>query len=168
MTASFIAAFAFRTICANVIPGMVRDRTEMIHALLNYSMGALMAAINVIFMRYKEITNGVKLQNKDGTKNYFDKRSRVAGRKGVFQTMLSRLLLPHFLLEYPFLGSYFSVHYGYFLNKMCLENIIRYPLHLLSILLTLPVSLSIFNQRASIKRDKIDRSLQSEKEFGTL
>lgn len=84
MTASLLMAFAFRALSLSIMPNISSKRIVMAHALLNYMMGALMAAINVLFMRFKEVTNGVKLQSKDGTIDNSNRRSRAAGRKGVF------------------------------------------------------------------------------------
>jgi hypothetical protein len=42
----------------------------MANSALNYFAGALAGAANLTLMRYKELTEGIKVQNKEGDETY--------------------------------------------------------------------------------------------------
>ena len=74
--------------------------------LFNFSINALAAcsasASNVIIMRYKEIRDGINITNEDESQQYG--QSKVAAKKAVTLTALSRVMITAFVMSLP--GSY--------------------------------------------------------------
>ena len=52
------------------------------NAFLNYFAGAFAGASNLILMRFKETRDGIKIQNKEGDKDYGN--SKIAAKKAIF------------------------------------------------------------------------------------
>ena len=51
------------------------------NSALNYFAGAFAGAANLVFMRYKELSDGIKVQNESGDTTYGD--SKVAAKKAI-------------------------------------------------------------------------------------
>ena len=73
-----------------------------VNSALNYVAGAFAGASNLVFMRYKEFSDGIKVQSLNGDTTYGN--SKVAAKKAITQTAISRVFLPLPVLFFPALG----------------------------------------------------------------
>jgi hypothetical protein len=55
-------------------------------------------------MRFKELQDGISIQNKEGDETYG--KSKVAGQKAIKQTAISRFVLPLPVLFFPAIGNF--------------------------------------------------------------
>lgn len=65
---------------------------------------AFAGASNLILMRFKELQEGINVQNELGDENYG--KSKVAANKAIMQTAISRFVLPIPVLFFPALCNY--------------------------------------------------------------
>lgn len=84
---------------------MIGPKFIVFNTLVDYLAIACANASNLILMRYKEIKNGITVQNKTGSVNYGT--SKKAGFKAVMLSAMSRFILPLPTLILPTLANSF-------------------------------------------------------------
>ena len=126
----------------------------MINALLSYVATALAGASNLILMRYKETRTGIKIYNEDGTISYG--KSRVAGRKAILESAVSRFILPLPALFLPAIFNFILEGLGLIPSGAIAGKILECTIIAFSLTFALPLSIALFKQQTSIIDDKID------------
>lgn len=71
----------------------------MANMLLGFINSSLIGAGSLALLRYKEILDGIGVMNRSGYRMF--RNSKVAARKGIFQTALTRIFLPLPVLLIP-------------------------------------------------------------------
>ena len=99
---SVLIALYSRRAFASTLRGLSGPRLTFWNSGLNYLAGAIAGASNLALMRHKELSEGIKVQNKEGDVTYGD--SKVAAKKAISQTAVSRFLLPLPVLFFPAIG----------------------------------------------------------------
>ena len=130
----------------------------MINALLSYIATALAGASNLILMRYKEMRTGIEVFNQDGTVSYG--KSKVAGRKAILESALSRFILPLPALFLPAIFNFILEGLGLIPADPVLGKILECSIIAFSLTFALPLSIALFKQKASILDEKIDSDIK--------
>ena len=126
--------------------------------MLNYVAGAFAGATNLVFMRYKELNDGIKVQDKGGETTYGE--SKVAAKKAITQTALSRLFLPLPVLFFPAVGQFLLTKLRIWPRNLMISKFLELSLCAISLGFALPMSVALFQQRGVITRDQIEDSLK--------
>lgn len=101
-------------------------------------------------MRQKELTDGIELQNKDGTESYG--KSAIAGQQAIKQTAISRVMLPIPVLFFPAVGNYMLVKMRLMPKSTTAQKLIELTLCILSLTVALPMSVALFEQQSHLNR----------------
>ena len=128
------------------------------NAVLNYVARAFGNIANITLMRYKELSEGVKVENKDGSKVYGI--SYLAGKQAVGLTALTRIVLPFPIMFMPVVGNYLLLKMNLMPKNLKLKMLSECILCGAGLTLALPLAIAIFEQRAVIDNINIDSHLQ--------
>lgn len=127
------------------------------NAILNYVARAFGNIANITLMRYKELSEGVKVENKEGTKTYGT--SFTAGKQAVGLTALTRIVLPFPIMFLPVVGNWFLLRTKLMPKNVKLQMFTEMMLCGAGLALALPLAIACFEQRAMIERPDIDDHL---------
>lgn len=104
--------------------------------------GSSAGAANLILMRQKELKQGVTVTNKDGSKEYG--KSKVAGKKAIQQTAISRIVLPVPVLCFPAIGNLLLTKMRLMPKSSNAAKVIELILCGMSLTFALPMSIALF------------------------
>jgi len=119
---------------------------------------------NVIIMRRSELTTGIDVKDKDGNVVGV---SKIAAKKALFETAITRMVLPAPTLLIPSIVMAFVDKTTFMAKFPRLRLPIQAIICTLSFGLALPIAISVFPQEGSIKASELEKELQ-DKEFDTL
>ena len=102
LVSSVLIALYTRRLFAPTLKNLQGPSLTFANSTLNYVAGAFAGASNLVFMRYKEFSDGIKVQSLNGDTTYGN--SKVAAKKAITQTAISRVFLPLPVLFFPALG----------------------------------------------------------------
>ena len=114
----------------------------MANAILNYIAGASASASNLALMRFKEVKEGIMVQNESGTVNYG--RSKAAGRKAIFESAFSRFILPLPVLFLPAIGNFLLESANLWPRTLFRARLAELTLCMLSLTFAHPMSIALF------------------------
>ena len=146
-----------RTVCANWLKSLKGGKLIVANAFLNYLAAAFAGSSNLALMRYKELKEGIDVQNKKGTITYG--KSKEAGKKAIKETALSRFVLPLPVLFFPALTMSLMEKLTIWPRSRNLGRVLELGLCMCSLTFALPMSIALFEQRAVIEREHIDVEL---------
>lgn len=147
-------SYSVRRIFAQQLGKMKGPKVILANALINLFAAAPAGAANTVLMRYKELESGITIQNERGDVDYGV--SRAAGRKAVTETALTRCILPMPVLFFPAVSNLVLRKVGLMPKGSAAANLIELTLVLASLTFALPMSIALFQQRASLSRSQID------------
>lgn len=147
-------ALGSRSIFASHIKSLRGPRLFLTNALLNYLSAAFAGASNLFFMRSKELTSGIQLQNKDGTENYGE--SKLAAKKAIQQTALSRFILPFPVIFFPALIQSLLTTLTLWPRKIWLAKLLEISLCAISLTYALPASVALFPNRGKLTNAEVE------------
>ena len=151
-----------RILFAGLLSQLGGAKLVLINAFLSYIATALAGASNLILMRYKEMKTGIEVFNEDGTVSYG--KSQAAGRKAIFESALSRFILPLPCLFLPAICNFILETFGLWPKTAIVGKILEAAIIMFSLTFALPMSIALFKQKAVIKRKDIDEHLKLEAE----
>ncbi len=108
-------------------------------------------------MRFKELEEGIKVQNKEGDVTYG--YSKEAGKLAILQTGISRFILPLPVLFFPALANFVLEKLRLWPRRPIPSKMLELILCTMSLTLALPMSVALFQQRGMIPNEKIDKEL---------
>ena len=114
----------------------------MANSCLNYLAAGVPGAVNLIFMRYKELSEGIKVQNKEGDIEYGV--SKEASKSAIMQTALSRLILPIPVLFFPAVVNFVLESLRLWPKSFFLSKSLELTLCAFSLTFALPMSVALF------------------------
>lgn len=133
---------------------MTGPKLVFANAGLNWIAAAIAGCFNCGFMRLKECRDGIEVTNEDGDKVYG--KSVTAGRTAVFQTCLSRFILPLPVLGIPALANFLLVKARLWPKNTIMAKIFELSLVTFSLSVGLPGSIALFEQKCKIDRSKLE------------
>ncbi len=102
LVSSVLIAIFTRKLFAPTLKNLQGPSLTFANSTLNYVAGAFAGAANLVFMRSKELSDGINVQSQNGETKYGN--SKVAAKKAITQTAISRVFLPLPVLFFPALG----------------------------------------------------------------
>ena len=130
---------------------MSGTRLLLTNAFLNYIAAAFAGFANCSLMRQKELFDGIKVYNQDGSVCYG--RSVKAGQTAILQTGMSRFILPLPVLFFPALANIGLLKLGIWPRNVTLAKFAELGLCVLSLSVALPGSVALFKQQSMLTRD---------------
>ena len=133
------------------------------NACLNYFAAAFAGAGNLILMRFKELEEGINIQDESGTVTYG--KSKVAGQRAIFETAVSRFILPLPVLFFPALMNFGLEKLRLWPKHNVASKLLELALCTASLTFALPMSIALFQQRSELKTEQLDaefRELKTE------
>jgi len=117
-------------------------------------------------MRWKEVKEGVDVQNDSGDKTYG--KSVVAGKQAIAQTAFSRFVLPLPVLFFPAIANYGLVKARLWPHKVpAAGKLIELALCCMSLTVALPLSIAMFRQRSVLSVDNMEEEFKELKDEKT-
>jgi len=155
-------AMGSRVLFANFLKRQQGQRQFIANAAIGYFSGAFAGVANLTCMRQREMQKGVVLMNKEGDQCYG--QSPTAGRKAIFQTAMSRFILPLPVMFAPIaLSSLFSM--ARLLPKnQALRNCMELSFCTIGLLFGLPMSVALYKQQSSILASELEPEFQNLKD----
>lgn len=98
--------------------------------------------------------NGVALMNKSGDTCYG--QSQIAGKQAVFETALSRFVLPFPVLFFPTMLNYLISKIYLMPKNQVLRNCLELSFCTMSLLVGLPMSVALYKQQSTIQADQLE------------
>lgn len=123
----------------------------MANAMLGYLAAAFSGASNLFLMRYRELENGIKVKNKEGDVVYGD--SKVAGKRAIIDTAITRFFLPLPVLLFPAIANFFLGKANLLPKNVKVAKLLEIFLCISSLTVALPMSIAIFNPQGVITSD---------------
>jgi hypothetical protein len=147
-------ALGSRTLLAKPLSTLKGPKYFILNAFLNYLAAATAGATNLALMRFKELDEGITVKSKDGEESFG--KSKVAGKKAIYESALSRVVLPFPVIFFPSLAlSLLSklrlAPKGAFASKM-----VEFWLCVLSLTVSLPLSVALFKQQACLDISEVE------------
>lgn len=136
-----IALFT-RTIFAPQLATLKGPKLIIANAFLNYIAGASAGASNLALMRWKEVKDGIKVQNEKGDVTYGS--SKKAGKKAIAETAFSRFFLPLPVLFFPAIGNFLLESVRLWPKNPHAGKLIEMTLCMCSLTFALPMSIALF------------------------
>ena len=131
-----------RVLFAPLLNSLSGSKLVLINAFIGWIAGATAGACNLTLMRWKEMKTGIDVSNKDGTICYG--KSKAAGRKAIFESALSRFILPFPCMFFPALANLFLDSMGVWPKAVIAGKILETSLILISVVVALPLSIAMF------------------------
>jgi hypothetical protein len=97
-------AMGSRYVFANFLRKQKGQKQILANAVIGYFSSAIAGVANLACMRKSEMKNGVVLTDKEGSTCYG--KSAIAGKKAIYETALSRFVLPFPVLFFPTILNY--------------------------------------------------------------
>uniref|UniRef100_A0A7S3IEW7 Sidoreflexin n=1 Tax=Strombidium inclinatum TaxID=197538 RepID=A0A7S3IEW7_9SPIT len=152
--ASITIAMGTRRIFASQLSKAKGSKLILMNALLNLVAASIPGATNLTIMRAKELSEGIEVQNEDGTVTYG--KSVAAGRKAIKETAMSRFILPVPVLVGPAVGALALEKLGWWPKRARAAKMMELSLVTFSLLIAVPMSVALFEQRSKIDREQIE------------
>ena len=118
------------------------------NAFLTFIPGASAGALGVFFMRYKELSDGISIQNYAGDENYG--MSKVAAKKAILQTAFTRANIAMYVIFGPAFVKVLMMQLRMWPKSNTVAGMIELFLCGLSLTFGLPLGVALFKQRASL------------------
>lgn len=134
----------------------------IVNAALNYFAAALAGASNVALMRSKEITEGIDIKDAKGEKVLG--RSKIAAKRAVRETALTRMVLPAPVLFFPAVASALLNKFHLFPKHVVGGKLVEAALCVFSLSVALPMSIALFQQESSTALDKLEEEFRDLKD----
>jgi len=148
--ASISIAVVTRRLFAGQLARFKGSKLILLNAFLNFIAAAFPGMANLTIMRMKELSEGIEVQNADGTEVYG--KSVAAGKSAIMQTAASRAVLPTPIFAIP-AGSIYLIHKMKMWPKSkTAGSILELFLVTASLMLSVPMSVALFQQYASLDR----------------
>jgi len=151
-------ALVSRTLMAKKLASLSGPRLLLMNAFLNWLAAAFSGFANCTLMRQKELFEGIKVYNKDGTVCYG--KSKEAGKRALLLTGLSRFILPFPVLFFPALMNMALVRMGLWPRHTTLGKLTELTLCVLALSVALPGSVALFKQQSMLTRAQIEPELK--------
>jgi sideroflexin-5 len=158
LVSSILIALYTRRIFAPTLKNLQGPSLTFTNSILNYVAGAVAGTANLVFMRYKELSDGIKVQSLNSDTTYGN--SKVAAKKAITQTAISRVFLPLPVLFFPALGQFLLTKLRIWPRNIIISKFFELVLCAISLGVALPMSLAIFQQRGMITRDEIEENMR--------
>ena len=142
VTVSVSIAIWSRVLFAPLLNSLSGSKLVLINAFIGWIACAMAGACNLTLMRWKEMKTGIDVSNKDGTICYG--KSKAAGRKAIFESALSRFILPFPALFFPAVANLFLNSMGVWPKAAIAGKILETSLILVSVVVALPMSIAMF------------------------
>lgn len=119
---------------------------------------ATASVLNVCFMRYNEIQYGVEISGeKDGESVG---KSPIAGKRAVFQTAFSRVILGVPILLFPAFFMRFAENTEYIRLRPRLHLSMNVSIFTFFLWVALPFACAVFPQMASLEANRLEKEFQ--------
>jgi hypothetical protein len=151
-----------RVALAKQLSGLKGTKALFANVALNYFAAAFAGASNVSLMRQKELTDGINVQNEKGDTSYG--KSKLAARRAVKETALTRFIMPAPVLFFPAVASALLTKFHLFPKHVVAGKLLEATLCCISLSVALPMSVALFQQRSSASIDKLEEEFRSLKE----
>jgi len=122
--------------------GLTGTKLVFAEAGLNTLAAAGAGWINCALMRQKELFEGVEVQDEAGEVTYG--KSKAAGRSAIFQTALTRIILPVPVLFFPAFANLALNRFGLWPKNVKAGKMAEFALCIGSLTLALPLSIALF------------------------
>jgi hypothetical protein len=152
---SVLIALYTRTIFAPTLKTLKGSKLIIANAFLNYIAGSLAGASNLVLMRFKETQDGIKIQNKEGDITYG--QSKVAAKRAIMQTAITRFLLPIPVLFFPAIGNFVLEKLRLWPKNNAIAKILELLLVCGSLTVALPMAVAAFEQRSKLSSDHLEK-----------
>ena len=151
-------ALITRTMFAKQIGKFTGAKLVVANASLSYICAAPAGAANVTLMRYKEVDQGIMVQNRKGDVEYG--KSKQAGKNAIRETAISRCVLPIPVLFLPSVFNGILSKLRLMPKNQAASKLIELSFVLCSLTFALPMSIAMFEQRSSLSRTNIDEEMR--------
>lgn len=131
-------------------------RFLVMNAFLNYLAAAFAGAANLALMRFKETKEGVVVQNEKGDESFG--KSVIAGKQAIYETALSRFILPFPVIFFPALTFSLLAKLKMVPKNSVAAKLLEASLCILSLTVSLPASVALFKQRAEVEAKDLEES----------
>lgn len=158
-TVSVLIALYTRRVFASTLKTLSGPSLTIANSTLGYLAGAFAGAANLSLMRYKELTEGINVQSKEGEQTYG--KSKVAAKKAIGQTAFSRFLLPLTVLFFPALAQLALTKMRLWpTRRIYVAKLLELSLCAISLTVALPMSVAMFKQRGIVSREEVEEELR--------
>ena len=154
LAASMGIAYGLRTVFATQISQLKGGKALIASAALNWISAASAGGLNCALMRSKELSNGIYIENEDGSTVYG--KSTVAGRQAVIQTAGSRAFLPLPVIFAPAIMGSMLLTMGLMPKKATPKKMVEIALCTFSLTVSLPLSIALFSDRCCLPRESVE------------
>ena len=144
-------ALVSRTLMAKQLATFIGPKLILMNAFLNWVAAALAGFANCSLMRQKELFEGIKVFNQDGSICYG--KSVEAGKSALLQTGLSRFILPLPVLFFPALTNIALLKLNLWPKNSTMAKLMELTLCVLSLSVALPGSVALFKQQSMLTRE---------------
>lgn len=163
LASSVLIALFTRRVFAGTLKNLNGPSLTFANSFLNYFAGAFAGATNLVMMRYKELSDGIKVQNMEGDETYGN--SKVAAKKAITQTAISRVFLPLPVLFFPAVGQFLLTKVGAWPTKrLYLAKVFELSLCAIALTFALPMSVALFQQRGMVTSEEIEEEFRGKKD----
>lgn len=114
----------------------------MANAALNYFAAAFAGAANLVMMRQKEMQDGINIQDESGQTTYG--KSKIAAKRAIQETAVSRFVLPLPVLFFPAIMNYALVKVRLWPRNIVAGKLLETALCCTSLAVALPMSIALF------------------------
>ncbi len=160
LASSVLIALYTRRVFAGTLKNLSGPSLTFANSFLNYFAGAFAGATNLVMMRYKELSDGINIQNKDGDETFG--KSKVAAKKAITQTAISRVFLPLPVLFFPAVGQFLLTKLGMWpTRRLFVAKALELSLCAVALTFALPMSVALFQQRGMVTREEIEEEFRA-------
>mmetsp|Transcript_20011 Transcript_20011/g.14491 ORF Transcript_20011/g.14491 Transcript_20011/m.14491 type:complete len:217 (+) Transcript_20011:486-1136(+) len=142
-------AFTSRMLMARQLSALRGPSYVLANAALGWLSAAFAGAANLMLMRFKEIQQGILIQNESGSVTYG--KSKIAGRQAVTETAISRFVLPMPVLFFPAICNFVLTKMRLMPKNVVSAKLLEATFCLGSLSVALPMSIAMFNSRAKVE-----------------
>ena len=153
VTSSISISLFLRKASANFTKNFKGGKMVLANAILNYFAVASAGFLNSYCMRMGEMSRGIKIQDENGEDMGISKKS---AEKAVLHTSLSRLVLSAPTFIFPGVTMYALDRMGLIPSARAPKTVLELTVISLSLYTALPLSVSLFPQKSSIRAIDIE------------
>ncbi len=132
-----------RILLANYLSKLKGSKMILANAFLGYLAAAIPGTSNLVIMRFKEMQEGIKVQNKEGDVTYGV--SKVAAKKAILETAVSRFVMPLPVLFFPTLVNMALERGNLWPKNNKVSKALELFLCICSLTFALPMSVALFH-----------------------
>lgn len=147
-------AIVSRTYLAASLKSLKGPRFYILNAFLNYLCAAFAGAANMTFMRYKELQEGVELKNMKGDQSFG--KSVIAGKKAVYESALTRVVLPFNVIFFPSIALSILTKLRLAPKGGLSMKLTEMTLCIMALTVSLPASVALFKQQATLRAEDLE------------